>query len=57
MPSVMTLKRSWSEGILLAVERILYTPDVKSRGAGLSSGAAAPFPSPFSPWHSRHFLS
>src|SRR5207248_1120626 len=49
--------RSWSVGVLFAVDRILYSPLVKSRGFGNSNSAAGPFPSPFSPWHPTHFRS
>src|SRR5215831_5334896 len=57
MPLLITLNMSWSAGTLFAVERILYTPLVKSRGRGSSRSAAGPLPSPFSPWHRRHFRS
>jgi hypothetical protein len=57
MPSVTVWKRSWSVGVLFAVDRILYNPLVKSRGLGSSSSAAGPLPSPFSPWHPTHFRS
>ncbi len=52
MPSRMTSRRSSSVGRApLGVRRILNLPAVKSRGRGITRGAAIPKPSPFSPWH------
>src|SRR5665213_1100198 len=50
--------RSSSVGTLLvSVDRILYLPDVKSSGRGVSIGDAGPSPLPVLPWHSTQCAS